>query len=77
MIEQDGRWDAAYAPQSEAEIPLALEEALKKDRQAWAAFQALDKTAKYAVLLPILKATSPERRAMRIQKAMVKLTESA
>ena len=66
----DGRWAAAYAPQADAATPPELEAALKALAPSAAAFERLSKSARYALILPILKAVSPEARAGRVQKAL-------
>lgn len=70
---KDGRWNTAYESQRNASIPSDLENALAQNVQARNAFDLLDKTGQYALLLPILKATTPERRAVCVQKAIAKL----
>ncbi len=69
----DGCWAVAYAPQREAGLPDDLMAALAENAAAGAAFEKLDKTGQYAVVLPLLKATTPEVRAARLAKAVVKL----
>lgn len=69
----DGRWAVAYESQKTAVIPADFIAALNKSAKAKRAFGALDKSAQYAFVLPILKATSPAVRAARVQKGIVKL----
>jgi uncharacterized protein YdeI (YjbR/CyaY-like superfamily) len=69
----DGRWAAAYAPQRNATVPPDLAAALEGNERAMAAFRQLDKTGQYAVILPILKATTPAMRQLRLQKALATL----
>ncbi|CDZ64657.1 YdeI/OmpD-associated family protein [Neorhizobium galegae] len=69
----DGRWAVAYAPQREAGLPDDLMAALAENATAAATFEKLDKTGQYAVVLPLLKATSPEIRGARLEKAVAKL----
>jgi uncharacterized protein YdeI (YjbR/CyaY-like superfamily) len=66
----DGRWDAAYAAQRDIAVPPDLAEALAADPKAAARFEALGKTARYQLILPLLKARTPAGRASRLQKAM-------
>ncbi|MEO7688207.1 MAG: YdeI/OmpD-associated family protein [Sphingomonas sp.] len=66
----DGRWAAAYAPQADAATPTDLEAALNASAPSADAFDRLSKSARYALILPILKAVSPEARARRVQKAL-------
>jgi uncharacterized protein YdeI (YjbR/CyaY-like superfamily) len=69
----DGRWDAAYAAQRDAEVPEALTAALAASPAATRAFAALGKSAQYAILLPLLKATSRELLDSRVQRAIAAL----
>jgi uncharacterized protein YdeI (YjbR/CyaY-like superfamily) len=69
----DGRWAAAYAPQRNVTIPPGLAAALEGNERAMAAFRQLDKTGQYAVILPLLKATTPAVRELRLQKAVATL----
>jgi uncharacterized protein YdeI (YjbR/CyaY-like superfamily) len=69
----DGRWDAAYASQKTAGIPPDFAAALTRNKIAAAAFGKLGKSEQYAVVLPLLKATTPAVRAARVQKAIDKL----
>jgi len=57
----DGRWDAAYPAQRDAETPEDLEAALADDPAAAARFAALDKTSRYSVILKIGRASCRER----------------
>jgi uncharacterized protein YdeI (YjbR/CyaY-like superfamily) len=72
--QEDGRWEAAYAPQRDAAVPPDLAQALAADPEAAARFEALDKTGRYMVILPLLKARTPAVRAARLQKAISALT---
>ena len=72
----DGRWAAAYEPQRRATLPKDFEAALERNERARGAFEALDKSARYAILLPVLKAATPAVRATRIQKAVATLQAS-
>lgn len=62
----DGRWDAAYAPQSTATVPDDLAAALAADDGAREFFATLDSANRYAVLFRIQDAKRPETRARRI-----------
>ncbi|UVO51392.1 YdeI/OmpD-associated family protein [Sphingomonas sp. SUN019] len=64
----DGRWDAAYAPQSTAAVPDDLAAALAATPGARAFFDALDGTNRYAILHRTADAKRPETRATRIAK---------
>ncbi|MEU6250698.1 YdeI/OmpD-associated family protein [Glycomyces sp. NPDC047010] len=67
----DGRWEAAYEPQSTAGVPPELTAAL--DPQAAAAFAALPRSERYTLMLPLLQArtaASRERVAARIAASL-------
>jgi len=65
---QDGRWDAAYAPQSKAEAPADLLAALEANAAAKAFFATLKGANRYAVLYRIQDAKTPATRQARIEK---------
>jgi uncharacterized protein YdeI (YjbR/CyaY-like superfamily) len=69
----DGRWAAAYERQSTATTPDDLAAALAADPAALAAFDALGKSEQYAVMLPVLRATTPEARATVIRRQVDRL----
>jgi uncharacterized protein YdeI (YjbR/CyaY-like superfamily) len=64
----DGRWEAAYAPQSSIEVPADLQAALDANPKAAAFFATLKGANRYAVLYRIGEAKKPETRAARIAK---------
>ncbi|MFI6595089.1 YdeI family protein [Nonomuraea sp. NPDC050536] len=70
----DGRWESAYASQATATVPEDLAAALATAPGATAAFDALDRTGRYAVILPLLKARTPERRAVLVARAVEALS---
>jgi uncharacterized protein YdeI (YjbR/CyaY-like superfamily) len=72
---KDGRWDAAYAPQSTAEVPDDLGAALSKNKGAKSFFETLDGTNRYAILYRVHGAKKPETRAARIEKFVAMLAE--
>ncbi|WP_446214853.1 YdeI/OmpD-associated family protein [Micromonospora sp. IBHARD004] len=69
----DGRWATAYTAQRDATVPPDLGAALAADPQAAARFEALDKTARYLVILPLLKARTPAGRAARLDRTLSEL----
>ncbi|MFD0589353.1 YdeI family protein [Paenibacillus sp. GCM10027627] len=71
--QEDGRWDAAYESQRSATIPPDFAAALEQHEGAHKAYSLLDKTAQYAILLPLLKATTAKSRAAQLQKAITTL----
>ncbi len=72
---KDGRWDAAYAPQSTAEVPEDLRAALATSKQAKRFFETLDSANRYAILYRIHHAKKAETRAARIGKYVAMLME--
>ncbi|GII96162.1 YdeI/OmpD-associated family protein [Sinosporangium siamense] len=72
----DGRWAAAYAAQRDAVVPEDLAEALAATPAAAARFEALGKTARYRLMLPLLQARTPATRAARLDRAVAALLES-
>jgi uncharacterized protein YdeI (YjbR/CyaY-like superfamily) len=74
--QKDGRWNAAYAPQSTAQVPDDLRAALAKNKKAKSFFETLDSTNRYAILHRIHDAKKPETRMARIEKYVTMLIES-
>jgi uncharacterized protein YdeI (YjbR/CyaY-like superfamily) len=70
---EDGRWAAAYESQRTAETPADLAAALAQDDAARAAYDALGRSERYAVMLPVLKATTREARAREVVRAVTAL----
>ncbi len=64
---QDGRWDAAYDPQSTSTVPDDLQRELDRDPAAAAEFASLDSRNRYAILHRIQTAKKPDTRARRIE----------
>ncbi|WP_245879128.1 YdeI/OmpD-associated family protein, partial [Streptomyces reticuliscabiei] len=73
----DGRWEAAYESQRNASVPDDLVAALERDPRAKAAFEALGRTDRYQVVLPLLKARTPGSRAARLAAAVAGLVDGA
>jgi uncharacterized protein YdeI (YjbR/CyaY-like superfamily) len=69
----DGRWESAYAPQRTAAIPDDLAAALASNDRARTAYEALGRSERYAVFLPLLKARTPEGRARALRRAVATL----
>ena len=72
---KDGRWDAAYAAQSTAQVPDDLARSLAKNKKAKAFFETLDSKNRFAILYRIHSAKKPETRAARIEKFVAMLVE--
>ncbi|BCB73858.1 YdeI/OmpD-associated family protein [Phytohabitans flavus] len=69
----DGRWDAAYASQRNAEVPPDLAAALAADPDAAAAFERLSRSDRYWIILQLLKTRTPEGRAKNVARAVERL----
>ncbi|WP_063049352.1 YdeI/OmpD-associated family protein [Nocardia arthritidis] len=70
----DGRWQAAYAPQRTATCPGDLTAALIENTRARACFDQLDRTARYAVFLRLMKARTSAERAARLRRILTELS---
>ncbi|MEI3800391.1 MULTISPECIES: YdeI/OmpD-associated family protein [unclassified Chitinophaga] len=73
LAKADGRWENAYATQSEATIPDDFMAALKKNKKAAAFFETLNKQNKFAIYFRLQNAKKPETRAKRIVDFIAKL----
>jgi uncharacterized protein YdeI (YjbR/CyaY-like superfamily) len=62
----DGRWDAAYAPASKAEVPADLQAALDQSPEAAAFFSTLSGANRYAILYRIGTVKKSETRSRKI-----------
>ncbi|MFI5863933.1 YdeI family protein [Streptomyces sp. NPDC051546] len=75
--QEDGRWAGAYASQRAAEVPADVTAALAENPAARTAFEALDRTGRYLVVLPLLQALTPETRRTRLEQAVRLLARGA
>ncbi len=71
----DGRWAAAYEPQSGTGVPDDLAAGLAGNESARAFFETLSGANRYAILYRIGNAQRPETRARRIAKYVAMLAE--
>lgn len=69
----DGRWDAAYEPQSSATIPPDLQTFLDTNKQVAEFFATFTKAEQYSVLHKLMTAHSLEIRAKRLAAIQQKL----
>jgi uncharacterized protein YdeI (YjbR/CyaY-like superfamily) len=69
----DGRWDAAYAPQSTAEVPPDMQAALDDAPAAKAFFATLRGANRYAFIYRVQDAKLPATRAARIARFVAML----
>ena len=68
LAQADGRWEAAYEPQSRAQVPDDLAAALEDNPRAKAFFATLNRVNRYAILYRIQDARRAQTRADRIRK---------
>lgn len=71
----DGRWEAAYEPQSRATVPDDLQRALDENPAAGEFFATLTGARRYAFLYRLHGVRRPARRAQRITKYIALLSE--
>jgi uncharacterized protein YdeI (YjbR/CyaY-like superfamily) len=71
----DGRWDAAYLPQSKMPIPDDLQAELDANPAAYEFFQTLTSQNRYAILYRLQSAKKPETRTKRLREFMAMLSE--
>jgi uncharacterized protein YdeI (YjbR/CyaY-like superfamily) len=71
----DGRWEAAYAPQSRITVPDDLQHALDQNPAAAEFFATLTGSRRYAFLYRLDSVRDPLRRARRIAEYIVLLGE--
>ena len=66
----DGRWENAYKPPSETEVPEDFVAALNKKPKAKKFYATLNKSSRYAITHGLTTAKKPETRARRFNKFM-------
>jgi len=69
----DGRWDAAYAPASTADVPGDLRDALNQNPKAAAFFKTLSSRNRYAILYRIGAVKKSETRMRKIAEFVAML----
>ncbi|MBV8947267.1 MAG: YdeI/OmpD-associated family protein [Solirubrobacterales bacterium] len=72
---KDGRWEAAYAPQSSLTVPEDFQRALDANPAAKEFFATLRGVRRYSFIYRIEDAKRPETRARRIQEFVAMLAE--
>jgi len=75
LARADGRWDAAYEPQSRIAVPDDLAEALAANERAREFFATLNGVNRYAILYRVTSAKRPQTRAKRIATFVAMLSE--
>jgi len=68
LAKADGRWQAAYDPQSQITIPKDFQAALEENQAAREFFSTLNSLNRYAILYRLQDAKKPETRSARIKK---------
>ncbi len=76
LAKADGRWDTAYASQSQIAIPGDFQIELDRNPKAKEFFDTLNSVNRYAILYRIQDAKKPETRAARIQKFITMLANN-
>jgi uncharacterized protein YdeI (YjbR/CyaY-like superfamily) len=76
LAQADGRWERAYASQSQITIPPDLQSELDKNPNARDFFATLDSRNRYAILYRIQTAKKVETRAARIRRYIEMLSEN-
>lgn len=74
LAKADGRWAAAYAPQSKASPDPDLDAALDAQPAARRLFDALDAANRFAVLYRVHQARTPDKRAAKIAELVTMLS---
>jgi uncharacterized protein YdeI (YjbR/CyaY-like superfamily) len=64
---RDGRWERAYSGQKAMEVPKDFKEALAGNKAAKEAFDAMNKSKRYGILLKLETAKKTEARASRVE----------
>ena len=64
----DGRWENAYAPASEMDVPYDFVAAVQKKPKARKTFETLNKSNRYAITYGLTTAKKPETRQRRFEK---------
>ena len=74
LAKADGRWAAAYAPQSKAAPDPDLDAALDAQPAARRLFDALDAANRFAVLYRVQQAKTPDKRSAKIAELVTMLS---
>ena len=68
-----GRWESAYQPWSNPDIPPELQAGLDKNKKAKAFFETLKGRERYAVIFRVQTAKKPETKAKRVAEFVERL----
>ena len=69
----DGRWENAYAPASEMDVPDDFVKAVERDPAARRCYETLNKTNRYAIAYGLTTCKRPETRQRRFDKFLAML----
>jgi uncharacterized protein YdeI (YjbR/CyaY-like superfamily) len=72
---KDGRWKAAYAPQSRIQVPPDLKRELAREPRARSTFEELDRHSRFAIIYRLQTARLPETRQRRLRAFLDLLRE--
>jgi uncharacterized protein YdeI (YjbR/CyaY-like superfamily) len=75
MAKKDGRWDGAYDSPKNMQVPADFLRELKKDKNAYAFFQTLNKANIYAIAWRLQTPKKPETRERRMQALLQMLRQ--
>lgn len=76
LAQADGRWERAYASQSQITVPPDLQSELDKNPAARDFFDTLDSRNRYSILYRIQTAKKPQTRAARISRFVEMLSNN-
>jgi uncharacterized protein YdeI (YjbR/CyaY-like superfamily) len=68
-----GRWESAYQPWSNPDVPPELQAALEKNKKAKAFFETLKGRERYAIIFRVQTAKKPETKAKRVAEFVERL----
>lgn len=71
--QEDGRWDAAYLGQRRARVPEDLLAELEQRSRARERFEALSRSERFDLFLPMLTARTAAGRRSRLERALARL----
>lgn len=64
----DGRWENAYAPESESEVPTDFVKAVERNSKAKCFYKTLSKASRFVITTGLTSAKKPETRERRFQE---------
>jgi len=64
----DGRWENAYAPASESEVPADFVKAVERNSKAQRFYKTLSNSSRFVITTGLTSAKKPETRERRFQE---------